>query len=229
MTNKNKIEVLLAKLKIQPRNFSVFENAFVHRSYLNENKSFKHESNERLEFLGDAVLELSATEYLYKKYNFKEGELTSLRSALVRGNNLSHVAKELGLYECLYLSSGERKSSGKAKDLILANTLEALIGAIYLDLGMEVATKFIKEMILKHVEKILNEKLYIDPKSDFQEKVQETYKETPRYETLSESGPDHNKIFVSGVYISDRLIAKGEGSSKSEAEQKAAECALGEI
>ena len=225
---KKKIEIFLNKISIKPRKLNLYLSSFVHRSYLNENPKFDLENNERLEFLGDAVLELSVTKYLFEKYDDKpEGELTALRSALVRGKNLSDIAANLGLLENLMLSTGEKNATEKARSLILANTLEALIGAIYLDLGFEVADKFINNNIIAtNIKKIIEEKLYIDAKSEFQEKVQEKFKVTPRYSVLEQSGPDHDKIFLSGVYINEKLIAKAEGSSKNIAEQKAAEEAL---
>lgn len=223
---KQKISQLAEKLGLKFNNPDMLENAFVHRSYLNENPSFKLENNERLEFLGDAVLELISTEYLYRNYKKNEGELTALRSALVRGKNLSEVADGLGFFDYLYLSQGEKKASDKARGLLLANCLEAVIGAIYLDLGLEVTRKFVEDKILVKIDSVLSEKLYIDAKSEFQELVQEKYKVTPHYKVIDENGPDHEKQFTSGVFISDKMIAKGLGSSKSLAEQNAAEEAL---
>jgi len=217
------------KLNIHFKNIKILENAFVHRSYLNENQSFGLESNERLEFLGDAVLELVITEYLFRKFKKSEGELTALRSALVRGKNLSEIAQRLGVSDYLYLSAGEKKGSEKSKSLIYANCLEAIIGAIYLDGGLEAARKFIEKYIAVGVEKVINDRLYLDPKSEFQEKVQEKYKVTPTYKTLQESGPDHNKEFTSGVFINKDMIASGSGSSKNLAEQEAARNALNKL
>jgi len=219
------IEKFEKKIGIKFNNKNLLNNAFIHRSYLNESK-ISEESNERLEFLGDAVLELVITEYLFLNYKKNEGELTAIRSALVRGKNLSEIAKELELYECLFLSVGERKSSEKAKDLILANTLEALIGAIYIDSGYEKAKKFIISTIAKKVHQVLEDKLYIDAKSELQEKVQERDKLTPHYRLIKEEGPDHNKTFVTGIYIGEKFIAQGQGSSKNIAEQDAAHHAL---
>lgn len=219
------IEDLEKRINLKFKNKDLLLNAFVHRSYLNENNIVK-ESNERLEFLGDAVLELVITEYLFGKYQKNEGELTAIRSALVRGKNLSEIAKDLNLYDCLFLSIGERKSSDKAKSLILANAVEALIGAIYLDLGYEKVKEFIINNIATKIDVVMEEKLYIDSKSELQEKMQETEKQTPYYRVLKEEGPDHNKKFTSGVYVGEKLVAKGEGSSKNLAEQDAAENAL---
>ena len=229
--SQEKIKDFLSKIKIDPKDTNLYLNAFVHRSYLNENPGFKIDNNERLEFLGDAVLELSVTKYLFDKYSEKpEGELTALRSALVRGKNLSEISLNLGILDQLMLSAGEKRASDKAKGLILANALEALIGAIYLDHGFEIADTFISEKIIaKNIEKIIEEKLYIDAKSEFQEKVQEKYKITPRYSVIEESGPDHDKIFVSGVYIGEKLVARANGSSKNLAEQNAASEALEKI
>jgi len=202
-------------------------NSFVHRSYLNETKDVSLENNERLEFLGDAVLELVSTEFLYNKYkNKSEGELTALRSALVRGKNLSGTAEKLGVFDCLFLSKGESRASGKARGLILANTIEAIIGAIYLKSSLDEARKFIHNHILSIIDKVISDKLYVDSKSEFQERTQEKEKITPHYKVVEEEGPDHNKNFISGVYIGNKLIAKGRGASKSQAEQDAARKAL---
>lgn len=201
--------------------------AFIHRSYLNESQDKRLENNERLEFLGDAVLELVATEFLYNKYvNKPEGELTALRSALVRGKNLSEVAEKLGVFDCLLLSRGESGATGKARGLILANTIEAIIGVIYIKLGLEKAREFINNHILHIIDDIISDKLYLDAKSEFQEKVQERDKATPYYKVIQEKGPDHSKEFTSGVYIGERLVAKGTGASKNQAEQDAARIAL---
>lgn len=223
-----KINNLLEKIGVDFKNKALFENAFIHRSFLNENRSSELESNERLEFLGDAVLELAVTKQLYKKYDSKnEGELTSLRSALVKGKTLSQVAEKLGFGDYLMLSEGEKNGSEKAKSLILANCMEAVIGAIFLDQGIEEAEKFINKFIIEpNLEKILDEKLYIDPKSEYQEIMQEKFRETPKYELIEEDGPDHDKKFVCGVKIAGEIKATGTGRSKSQAEQDAAQNAL---
>jgi len=221
----SKLRELEKQIKIKFEKQDLLVRAFVHRSFLNENNVAK-ESNERLEFLGDAVLELIITEFLYEKYKKNEGELTAIRSALVRGKNLSDIADSLGLYDYLLLSIGEKKSSQKARSLILANTLEALIGAIYLDQGYAIAKQFIIDNIAKNVDTVLKEKLYIDSKSELQEKVQEIHKLTPHYKVIKEEGPDHNKNFTSGVYVGEDLISEGDGSSKNSAEQDAATKAL---
>jgi len=211
----------------QFKNENLFKTALTHRSYLNEHKDLKIESNERLEYLGDAVLELIVTRHLYLNYPNPEGELTNWRAALVNSKMLSETAEEMGLYDYLYLSKGEAKDSNpKARGYILANAMEALIGAIYLDQGFEVASKFITKNLLSKLPRIIEKKLYVDPKSNFQELSQEKVGITPSYQVLEESGPDHNKKFVIGIYLEDELIAKGVGTSKQEAQMDAAENAL---
>ena len=201
--------------------------ALVHRSYLNENPEFRLDDNERLEFLGDAVLELVVTDYLFEEYPKKpEGKLTNWRAALVNADQLSEVAREIGINDFLLLSEGERKQKGKARDYILADVVEALLGAIYLDQGFEKCQGFVKEHFIDKLPKIIEEGLYKDAKSLFQEKAQEKVSITPGYEVLQEWGPDHDKHFEVGVYLDDELISKGDGSSKLEAEEEAAEQAL---
>lgn len=199
--------------------------AFVHRSYLNENSDYK-EHNERLEFLGDAVLELVVTDYLYKNYPNPEGDLTAWRSALVKTETISDVSKKLGFEGYLFLSRGESKSTGRARQLILANCFEAVIGAIYIDKGYEDAKKFITKNLLTLLAEIIDKKLYVDPKSQLQELAQRNESITPRYDVLEESGPDHKRIFVVGVFLHDRKIGEGEGASKQLAQQEAATDAL---
>ena len=208
------------------KNPDLLKQALTHRSYLNENPNFGLDHNERLEFLGDAVLELVVTEYLYQNYKNPEGELTSWRAALVNAEMLSKKAKKLGLNDEILLSRGEAKDTGKARDYILANALEALIGAIYLDGGYEIAKKFINENILIELPSVLENKLYLDAKSQFQERAQEEVNITPEYKVLKEWGPDHDKKFKIGVYLNTELVAVAIGSSKQEAQQKAAEKAL---
>ncbi len=218
---------LEAKLNIEFKNKDLLKQAFCHRSYLNENPDFPLEHNERLEFLGDAVLELIVTEYLFKNYPGKtEGELTNWRSALVNSQMLSKVAKKLGFNDFLLLSKGEEKDVGKAREYILANTFEAFIGALYLDEGYESCQKFVLENLIIHLSEIIKKGLFKDPKSRFQEEAQERLKITPSYKVLEEWGPDHAKHFVVGVFLGDEMIAKGEGSSKQEAEEEAAKRAL---
>jgi len=220
--------ILEKSLGLEFKNRDLLIEAFCHRSYLNEHPDFYLPHNERLEFLGDAVLELIVTEYLYKKYPEKnEGELTNWRAALVNAKILGELAKDLGFNDFLLLSKGEEKETGKARLYILANTFEALIGAIYLDQGYEVAKNFVeKNLIEKKLPEIIEKGLFKDPKTRFQEEAQERVRITPTYKVLEEWGPDHAKHFVVGVFLGNELIAKGEGSSKQEAEEEAAKNAL---
>ncbi len=209
------------------RNRALLQQALVHRSYLNEHHDFSLGHNERLEFLGDAVLELVVTEYLYAHYDNPEGELTNWRAALVNSVMLSQYAKEIGLEEFLYLSRGEAQDGQKkARAYILADAYEAVIGAIYLDHGYDQAKQFIEDRILTHLPSILEHKLYLDPKSRFQEASQERLATTPVYKVLEESGPDHDKRFCVGVFLGDTMVADGIGSSKQEAQVAAADAAL---
>lgn len=201
--------------------------AFTHRSYLNENRGEGLKHNERLEFLGDAVLELVVTSFLFKEYSDKtEGELTAFRSALVNTVTLSKVATETGMNDFLLLSKGETKDTGRARQYILADTFEAFIGALYLDQGYDAAKKFIADRLFLLLDEVVEKKLWQDSKSHFQEQAQEHMSVTPTYETIKEVGPDHNKQFIVGVYLRDELVAEGEGKSKQEAEQMAAEKGL---
>ncbi|MBU1038887.1 ribonuclease III [Patescibacteria group bacterium] len=209
------------------KEIDLLRQSLVHRSYLNENPGFNLPHNERLEFLGDAVLELVVTEYLYKNYPNPEGELTNWRAALVNANFLGEIAGFLNLGDYLYLSRGEAKdSNSKARLYILANAIEAVIGAIYLDAGWEQASQFINKSILSHLPEVLAKALYLDPKSRFQEIAQDKVGITPRYDVLSEVGPDHAKIFRVGLYLDSELIAEGQGSSKQEAQVSAAQAGL---
>lgn len=197
--------------------------AFIHRSYINENKGLKLEHNERLEFLGDAVLELVVTEYLYGKYPKKtEGDLTSYRAALVNTNTISSVADTLSMNDFLLLSRGEAKDTGRARQYILANTFESFIGALYLDQGYDAAKGFIATNLFPLTDEIVAKGLWQDAKSRFQEVAQEKVNITPLYKTLDELGPDHDKHFTVGVFLEDELVAQGKGKSKQEAEQDAA-------
>ena len=217
------------KIKVQFNDISLLKQACTHRSFLNENKAAGLEHNERLEFLGDAVLELVITSYLYRKYPDKhEGDLTSYRSALVNTHSLGKVATTLGVNEYLLLSKGESKDTGRARAIIMADSVEAIIGAVYLDKGYDSAANFISENLLEviDIDEIVDKKLWLDAKSRFQERAQEETGITPSYKTLKEAGPDHNKMFTLGVFIGDVQIALGTGLSKQEAEQKAAEKAL---
>ncbi|PIR93292.1 ribonuclease III [Candidatus Falkowbacteria bacterium CG10_big_fil_rev_8_21_14_0_10_43_10] len=206
------------------------KQALVHRSYLNEHGDFPLDHNERLEFLGDAVLEIVVTEFLYFKFPEKpEGDLTNLRASLVNAKMLSRVAADLDIDDNLYLSRGESKDKeSKARQYILADAVEAIIGAIYLDQGIRQTKKFIKEKILCHLDEVIEQQLYLDPKSKFQEKSQEIYGLTPHYLVMSEVGPDHAKTFKIAAYIGDELISQGEGTSKQEAQVEAAIAALKE-
>jgi ribonuclease-3 len=216
------------KLGVKFKNPDLLVQSMVHRSYLNENPGFKLQHNERLEFLGDAVLELVVTEYLYQNYPNPEGELTNWRASLVNAKMLSEIAKEIGVDEYLYLSKGESKESvdSKARQYILANAFEALAGAIYLDQGYVVSRDFIKNFLIIKLPYILEHELYLDPKSTFQEMAQEKSGVTPTYRVLEETGPDHAKIFKVGVYLDKELVATGEGGSKQEAQVEAANAAL---
>jgi len=214
---------LIDQIGIRVKNLELLDLAFIHKSYLNEHRDLKSAHNERLEFLGDAVLELIVTEYLYKKYPQQgEGELTNWRSALVKGRHLAEIAIELDLGVYLYLSRGEERSGGRKKNYILANTLEALIGAIYLDQGYRGADLFAEKYILGRLDQILEKGQHIDAKSRFQEIAQELLGITPDYLFISETGPDHNKIFTMGLFLGKEKVAEGQGSSKQKAEQEAA-------
>lgn len=215
------------KTKVIFKNKKLLEQAFIHRSYINENPNTALSHNERLEFLGDAVLELVVTNFLYRKYpKYTEGELTALRSALVNAVIISEIATDVGMNDYLLLSKGEAKDNGKARQYILANTYEAYVGALYLDQGIEVVDKFINKTLLPKTEEIVSKKLWRDSKSLVQEKAQEFVNLTPSYKVLNETGPDHDKHFTVGIYFGINLIAEGKGKSKQEAEQKAAEVAL---
>lgn len=215
------------KTKIVFKDKSLLKQAFIHRSYINETPSSGLSHNERLEFLGDAVLELVVTDFLYKKYpNNAEGELTAFRSALVNAIIISEIASEVGMNDYLLLSKGEAKDKGKARQYILANTFEAFVGAVYLDQGYETARDFIAKVVLPHTDEIVSKKLWRDAKSLVQEKAQEYVGFTPAYKVLNEVGPDHDKHFTVGIFFGSDLVAEGKGKSKQEAEQKAAESAL---
>jgi len=215
------------KTNIFFKNKKLLEQAFIHRSYINENSGGRLSHNERLEFLGDAVLELIVTDYLYNKYSDRdEGELTAYRSALVNAVIIGEVALSLGMNDYLLLSKGEAKDIGKARSYILANTYEAYIGAVYLDQGYDVARNFIIDNLLCKIETIVSKKLWRDPKSLVQEKSQEYLNVTPSYKVMSEVGPDHDKHFTVGIFFGGDFIAEGKGHSKQEAEQSAARGAL---
>ncbi len=225
--NNNPIEEFEKSIGIEFKDKSLIQTVFIHRSYLNEHKSLGLEHNERMEFLGDAVLELAVTKFLYEGYPDKpEGEMTNWRSALVKGESLSFESKKIGIDALIKTSRGEAKNVGKARDLILANAFEALIGAIYLDQGFDVVQEFIEKYICYKLTEIIENKLYYDAKSKFQELAQERMGITPTYEVLSESGPDHAKIFRVGAYLGKNKIGEGEGTSKQRAQLDAAEKAL---
>lgn len=213
-------------LQIKISNPDFYLSAFTHRSYLNENRGFSLPHNERLEFLGDAVLELAATEYLYRNYDHPEGELTNFRSALVNYKMLSDIARRLGFEKFLLMSRGEAKDTGRARQVILANCIEAVLGAMYLDAGYQTTTNFIAREILVELPKIIEGETYVDPKSKLQELIQEKRGITPTYGVISESGPDHNKTFVVGAFVGTVEVGRGQGPSKQEAELAAAEDAL---
>lgn len=224
MLDQTKLE---NSLNIYFKNPELLKQAFIHSSYVNEANSKDLESNERLEFLGDAILEMASTVFLYNKFPaLPEGELTALRSALVRGNNLAEVSLKLGLGEHLFLSKGEEISGGRTKKYILANVAEALIGAIFLDQGYQISADFITKHILSNADILFEQGLHIDSKSKFQEKSQEIENCTPEYKLIQELGPDHDKVFEMGVYLNEKLIATGKGSSKQKAEQEAAKAGL---
>lgn len=209
---------------------SLLKTAFIHRSYLNEHPGEKLSHNERLEFLGDSVLGVIVSDYLYEKFPSKpEGDLTNYRSSIVNAKILSQVAKELSLGKYLFLSKGEEETGGRDRQYILANTYESLLGAIYLDQGLEVSARFVRKNLITHLKEIVDKKLYKDFKSKLQELAQEKFNITPSYKVLSEQGPDHSKIFETGVYLNKKLIGKGVGNSKQISEQEAAKNYLEKI
>lgn len=220
------LEHFQEKIGVSFNDQDLLQQVFVHRSYLNEHRSFQLGHNERLEFLGDAVLELVVTEHLYKNYPNPEGELTNWRSALVKGETLAQVAIEFEFSELMLLSYGEEKSGGKNKSLLLANAFEALIGAMYLDQGYETCRIFLEKAILSRLPRILEERLFIDPKSRLQEYTQEHFSVTPTYQLLEEEGPDHAKQFLVAVCVGEKELARGTGSSKQAAQIAAAQKAV---
>lgn len=226
MKTDKEFQELASALGLQFNNIDHFKQALVHRSYLNEHRDFPLDHNERLEFLGDAVLELVVTEYLYLNYPNPEGELTNWRAALVNSKMLAQLSTEAGVENYLFLSKGESKDTGKARQYILANAFEAIIGAIYLDQGWDTSKEFITERLLTKLDHILEHKLYLDPKSKFQEMAQERLGITPSYQVVGESGPDHAKEFEVVALLKDTVIAKGKGTSKQEAQVNAAQAAL---
>jgi len=214
------------KLGFEFKNLDYLITALTHRSYVNEHKKSVSEHNERLEFLGDAVLELAVTDYLYRNFSEPEGILTSWRSSLVRTESIGEAGAKLGYEPLLRMSRGEKNGSERARQQILANAFEAVIGAIYLERGYEDAEKFIAAHILSKLKEILATGSWRDPKSHLQEVSQRIDGHTPVYKVLAEEGPDHDKVFTLGVYVGDKLMGKGNGSSKQNAQQEAAKAAL---
>ncbi|MBM3257580.1 MAG: ribonuclease III [Candidatus Liptonbacteria bacterium] len=224
------LQALEKAIGVPFRNVDLYYAALTHRSYLNEEPSWPHGHNERLEYLGDAVLELVVSEVLYNKFpDLPEGKLTVLRAALVNYQMLARVAEEMDLNKFILMSRGENRDVGKAREVILANAMEALIGAIYMDHGLVQSRKFVDRFIMGRLEEILKTKSYKDAKSELQEIVQERKKITPSYKVVEESGPAHKRTFRIGVYFGEELIAEGEGSSKQEGEIDAARKALEKI
>ncbi|MGB3023318.1 MAG: ribonuclease III [Candidatus Saccharimonadales bacterium] len=219
-------EFARTQLGFEFANVDLLVTAFTHRSYMNEHRKSAREHNERLEFLGDAVLELSVTDYLYRHYSEPEGILTSWRSSLVRTESISEAGAGLGYEPLLRLSRGERHGSDRARAQILANCFEALIGAIYLEKGYDTADQFITKHILSKLDSILKSGSWRDPKSHLQEVSQSIDGMTPQYRVIEEIGPDHEKEFTLGVYVGDKLMGSGVGPSKQFAQQRAAEAAL---
>lgn len=208
-------------------NKALLQEALTHRSYLNENKKWKFSHNERLEFLGDAVLELAVTHSIFIKFpKFDEGKMTSLRSALVNTQMLAKIAREIGLEKYILTSKGESEESVRAKESLLADGFEAVLGSIYLDKGFDFIVKIIEKQVLSHIEEVITNHLYENAKSEFQEYSQAFLKKTPEYKVVNEFGPDHDKKFIVAVFIGDKAIAEGKGASKQEAEQNAAEKGL---
>jgi ribonuclease III len=216
------------KLGFEFENIDFLITAFTHRSYVNEHRKSVSEHNERLEFLGDAVLELVVTDFLFRNYSEQEGILTSWRAALVRTESIGDAGQKLGYEPLVRMSRGEKQGSDRARMQILANAFEALIGAIYLERGYDDAAAFIQKHISSKLDQILKEGSWRDPKSHLQEVMQRKDGVTPRYVVLEEVGPDHDKVFTLGVYSGDRLVAKGMGPSKQHAQQEAAKAALGQ-
>jgi len=218
---------LQALLGVTFKNAETLLSAVTHRSYLNEHREATWEHNERLEFLGDAVLELVVTTFLYDKYPEKpEGELTAIRAALVNTNSLAAASEILGINQYLLMSKGESKDEGRARQYILANVFEACIGAIYIDQGYDAAKEFIANRLFGNTEDIVRMRLWQDAKSRFQELSQEKESTTPTYDTLSQDGPDHDRVFTVGVFLRKEKVADGKGRSKQEAEQEAAKAGL---
>lgn len=230
MTSKMDLKDIERKIELEFKNKDLLKTAFIHRSYLNEHPKERLSHNERLEFLGDSVLGFIISDYLFQKFpKHPEGDLTNFRSSIVNAKILSVVAKELELGQYLFLSRGEEATGGRDRQYLLANTYESLLGAIYLDLGIEASTKFIHKNLLPHLKSIIEQKLYKDYKSQLQEIAQAKFNITPTYKIISEEGPDHTKTFETGAYLDRKLLSKGRGESKQVSEQKAAKLALDKL
>lgn len=219
-------KVFAEKLGIEIRNESLFQESITHRSYLNEHRGYGLDHNERLEFLGDAVLELVVTDHLYRNYPNPEGELTSFRAAVVNGEILAEIGGNLGLGDFLLMSRGEAKDTGRARMWLLANAMEAVIGALYLDQGYDAAKEFIEKNVISELPRVIEEGLHTDPKSRFQELSQEKTGITPSYRILREWGPDHDRHFTAGAFLGEHKVSEGEGASKQEAQRNAAASAI---
>lgn len=226
MTKITNMSELAEKIGITIKNQELLQEAMTHRSFLNENRDYKLDHNERLEFLGDAVLELVVTKFLFENYTNPEGEMTAWRAALVNGEMLARVAGEIGVEPYLMMSKGETKDTGRARNYLLANSIESIIGAIYLDQGYDAASDFIARVILIHMDEVLEKKLYLDSKSYFQEKAQEHMSITPHYEVIEEAGPDHDRHFTVAVYLDKEKVGVGDGPSKQDAQRAAAQDGL---
>lgn len=230
MSKPKPIDTLEKQLKYSFKDKDLLKRALTHRSYLNELKYKDAKHNERLEFLGDAVLELLITKYLFENYPERpEGELTSFRAAVVRTESLAETAGELNIGEYLYMSKGEESTGGRERPYILANTIEALLGAFYVDGGITPCKQFVDTYMVPKLPKIIEDRLDIDPKSKLQEIAQELYKYTPTYELVEETGPDHDRTFIMKVIVNNEEFGQGEGKNKQEAEQNAAEAALNKL
>lgn len=215
------------QIKVEFKSYELLKEALTHRSFINESAEKDNNHNERLEFLGDAVLELVTTEYLFEQYPGRpEGELTSFRAALVRTESLADTAAELGYGEYIFMSNGEEATGGRERPYILANTFEAVLGAIYLDSGYAHCVEFLQRVLLPKTAEIVEKRLDIDPKSKLQEVAQEELRYTPTYELIDSSGPDHDKTFIMAANVNGMEFGKGEGKSKQEAEQRAAQDTL---
>lgn len=217
-----KLSSLEEILGVHFKNKNLLKCALTHRSYLNEHPECSWENNERLEFLGDAVLEFLVSDYLFTIFKKTEGEMTNLRAAIVRSETLSEIAEKIGIEKFLFLSKGERNDNGRSRKYILANAFEAIVGAIFIDQGLEKVKDFVKNKVLSRMSEIIKDKEIKDPKSRFQELVQEKFGVTPIYKIIKEWGPEHEKEFLMGVYLEEKKITEGRGFSKQEAEEEAA-------